>query len=245
MKGDKIMIKIKKKLLVIFCLLLMNVSISSFAKNKIIFGYMSFPPYYETKNGKATGIFIDDYVKPILSGVGLNYSIKEYSVPRLYKGLKDGTIDVALLIKNPKMINYVLYGETNIVNVTIKLYHKNETKKIKNIKEINGKSVILLRGYGYGKFRAYCEDPKNKIKIYETDSHTNGLKMLMAGRSDYFMDFPTPIKIAIKKLNLNKNAISSSKLLSLGTQFLVSRKTPNAKKILEKIEKSYRKNIKK
>ncbi len=204
--------------------------------------YMPFPPYYETVDGEAKGILIEEVLKPVLAEAGFSYTFREYPVKRMYRRLERGESDIALLTKGSKVQDFVYFGSHKVLDVTLSLFHKKGTRKLSGVEGLKGKDVVLLRGYMYSGLRAYCEDPKNDITVQEVNTHKSGLRMVLAGRATYFMDFPIALDSVAKKLHV-EDELDSSVLFSTGGYFLVSKKTPNAGEILAKLEEAFRTKV--
>jgi len=106
--------------------------------------------------------------------------------------------------------------------------------------ELAGKSVLMIRGYDYGMWSEYIRNPANRVWFYEIgDIHDGAFKMLLAKRADYLFTYSEPseaLRDRLQSLGLAYNIVEIA-----DTRFVVSGKTPDAGKILENLEKAYRK----
>ncbi len=108
---------------------------------------------------------------------------------------------------------------------------------IKTKKDLNNKSITILRGYGYGGWVNYIKDPLNKIKYEEANTHQSAFKMLQLGRTDYLLDYKHPATKVLEDMKIPE--LQHYDISILDCHFIVSKKSPNAVKFLKDIEKAY------
>jgi polar amino acid transport system substrate-binding protein len=201
-------------------------------------GVLDFPPFYIVNSETDVAGSMTDVIRKTLDKAGIKYVLNGYPPKRLYKNLTDGTTDLFMGIKGvPDYEGQVLYGDVETQEIEIRLYTLKDKPLLKSIDELKGKKVITQRGYGYGGMIKFLEDPKNSITTDPTDGHDLAFKKLLKGRSDYVLDYNQPAEATIAKEKFSGLAYSSLKTLKI--QFIVSKKTPDATNVLQKIEAAY------
>lgn len=201
-------------------------------------GSTNFPPFYVVNNdGTASGIYLD-IMEKTLEHAGLAYRLDIYPTKRLYRNLGDGTTDLFLGIKgSPEYDNNVLYSKTAISQIQMRVYAVGNTPLPTTKEELNGHKIITMRGYGYGGLVAYFEDPNNNIKVTSTTQHRSSFLMLKNKRADYVINYKHPSETALATLKINN--LKYTNFYDAKVYFIVSRGTPNAQVILDKLEQAY------
>lgn len=219
--------------------LFLSVSTIYSQESEIRIGVLNFQPFYVfEKNQEPSGIFID-YLKAALNRCNLSYSIKGYPPKRLYKYLAEGEADIFLGVKGvPELEGNVLYSNDKITQIDLRVYSRQDITPIINKEDFKGKSILTIRGYSYGGFIKYLEDPANKIVTDMTNSHELAFKKLQAKRADYLLDYSAPSNKALKAVGIT--SIDSHSILLLDIVLIVSKKTPNAQNLLNKMEQAFK-----
>ncbi|MBF0228407.1 MAG: transporter substrate-binding domain-containing protein [Desulfamplus sp.] len=201
-------------------------------------GVFNFPPFAVIEEGKEPSGILIDYIKPILKKCNLTYSIKGYPPKRLYKYLADGETEIALGVKGvPELEGNVLYSNEKITDIDLRVYSRAETPPIKTKEDMHGKRIITIRGYSYGGFIKYIENPATKIVADVTNGHELAFKKLQAQRADYVLNYSLPSEKALKSINIP--GIQSYSISSLELFFIVSKKSPDAENLLKKLEQAF------
>lgn len=197
-------------------------------------GCVEFPPLtYTDTRGQPAGKAID-LVKAILDRAGLPFEIKCYPGARLMASLRDGTSHVAMLIRHPDVVGSVHYGRLPMAYLELDAYRMAATPPLGGIENTRGKSVILLRGYGYGGWIDFFKDPGNGLRLSYADSREAAIRMLANGHGDYLMDYSDPAALALAQTTVP--GLSAEMLTRLDTFFLVSKKVPDGAALLRRIE---------
>lgn len=219
--------------------LFLSVSTIYSQEPEVKIGVLSFQPFYILEEGQEpSGIFID-YLKAALNRCNLSYSIKGYPPKRLYKYLAEGEADIFLGVKGvPELEGNVLYSNEKITQIDLRVYSRQDIIPIINKEDFKGKRVLTIRGYSYGGFIKYLEDPVNKIVADMTNSHELAFKKLQAKRADYLLDYSAPSNKALKAVGIT--SIDSHSILLLDIVLIVSKKTPNAQNLLNKMEQAFK-----
>ncbi|HTH18277.1 MAG TPA: transporter substrate-binding domain-containing protein [Magnetospirillum sp.] len=200
-------------------------------------GCVEFPPLtYTDANGRPAGKAIE-LVTAVLAHAGLPYEIKCYPGARLMANLRDGTSHAAMLIRHPDIVDSVLYGRMPMAYLELDGFRLARTPPLGAIENSRGKSVILLRGYGYGGWVDFFKEPANGMAVSYADSRPAALKMLLSGHGDYLIDYAVPATLA---LGDGVAPLQTEVLTRLETYFVVSRNVPHAERLLGRIEDSFR-----
>ncbi|MBF0231681.1 MAG: transporter substrate-binding domain-containing protein [Desulfamplus sp.] len=205
---------------------------------EIKIGVFNFQPFYMVEeNQEPSGILID-YIKMAFEKCNLSYSIKGYPPKRLYKYLADGESDIFLGVKGvPELEGNVLYSNEKITEIDLRVYSRKETVPIKTKEEMKGKRILTIRGYSYGGFIQYLENPANNIIPDMTNTHELAFKKLKFERADYLLDYSYPSEKALKSIIIP--GIQSHSISLLDVFLIVSQKTPNAQELLTKLEQAF------
>jgi len=200
--------------------------------------FIESPPFYFTNPaGKPEGILID-IVDKVMKKAGYDWHAEAFPVKRMARMMADGRAHLWVGIPNlPEFEGTTYVGESEIFKVTLYSFRTGNSPPVLKKEDLAGKSLIVLRGYSYGGWINFIKDPSNNVKHEEPDTHESAFAMLKAGRADYLLAYKEPAERILKKTDipdLKQNEISSNIL-----RFVVSRKTPNAKEVLDKLENAY------
>ncbi|NJL59713.1 MAG: transporter substrate-binding domain-containing protein [Desulfobacteraceae bacterium] len=200
--------------------------------------YIEAPPYYSSnKDGKAEGLVID-IMNKVMKKAGYDWEAASYPVKRMTSMLTSGEIHLWVGLSTlPEFQGTAIIGGTEIGKVILNAYHIGDKPPIMKKEDLAGKSLIILGGYSYGGWLSYIKDPVNKIAYHEPNSHESAFSMLSLGRAEYLLDYDTPAKRVLGAMNipnLKVNEVSSFTL-----KFVVSRKSPDAQNMLNRLEKTY------
>lgn len=229
------------KTYVIVLLLAMSLflSVITTSAQEMRIGVLNFQPFYVVEDGNEPyGLFID-YLKAALIKCNLPYSIKGYPPKRLYKYLTEGEADIFLGVKGvPELEGNVLYSNEKITEIDLRVYSRPGTAPIKSKEELKGKRILTIRGYSYGGFIKYLENPENKITSDMTNGHELAFKKLQAQRADYLLDYSAPAETALKSVIIP--GIENHSISLLDIVLIVSKKTPDAQGLLNRLEQAFR-----
>lgn len=208
------------------------------AAEPIKVGCVEFPPLsYTDDSGKPAGKAMD-LLAAILDQAGLPWQAKCYPGARLVTSLRDGTAQVAMMIRHPALIDTTLYGHLPMAYLELDGYRLASQPPLGGMENTRGKSIILLRGYGYGGWIDFFKDPANNIHISYADSHQAAFKMLGSGHGNYLVDYRDPASLALGETTIPN--LRREELTRLETYFLVSKKTPQADTLLRRIEAGFK-----
>lgn len=213
----------------------------AFAGQKYEIGHLDFPPYYLMEKGKPAGGHFHDLLLETAGTAGLDVYTKAYPTKRLYSNIVKGKTNIFLGVKGASAYHSdVIYSKTRITTVEVRAFFIGDKTKINAPKEIVGKNLILIRGYSYGGFLAKMKGmaKKKMLKLNFADGHKNAFKMLKKGRGDYVLDYKRPAMNALKEMKPIKG-ISYSVAAQVPGYFIVSKKTPKAQELMDKLDAAY------
>ncbi|MBF0572703.1 MAG: transporter substrate-binding domain-containing protein [Desulfamplus sp.] len=198
----------------------------------------NFQPFYVVEDGKEpSGIFVD-YIKAIFERANIKYIVKGYPAKRAYKNLGEGKSNIFLGVKGvPELEGNVLYGNEKITQIDLRVYTRQETPVLKTKEELKGKKILIIRGYSYGGFIKYLEDPANKIELDITDGHELAFKKLQGKRADYLLDYSAPAETTLKSVIVP--GVQNHSISILDIFMILSNKTPDAENLLKKLEQAF------
>lgn len=201
-------------------------------------GIINFPPFFIARPDQTfSGIYLD-IMEKTLQHANIKYHIDAYPTKRLYHNLKNGNTELFLGIKgSPEYDDHVLYSEAEISQIQMRIYAIGNIPLPSRKEDINNHRIITLRGYSYGGLISYFTDPKNNINVTSTSSHRSSFLMLKDRRADYVINYKHPSNAALK--NLDIPGLKYSSFYNAKIYFIVSKKLPNAKEILNKLEQAY------
>ncbi|MFL0802701.1 MAG: transporter substrate-binding domain-containing protein [Agarilytica sp.] len=215
------------------------VSLDSHSSETLRVGFVEFPPFYYTdENGKAQG-HITELTKQIATKAGFEVSFHSYPPKRLAKNLVAGDVDFWVGLATLENFS----GNTEIssmpvVSEVLRAYSTKPMPEIKRKSDLNGRHVIVLLGYSYGDWFDYIKDPQNNITHESAIKHDQALRMLLSHRVDYLLDYQLPINLALANMETPK--LYYHDVFSIEGHIVVSKKLPNAKQILRRLEDSYK-----
>ncbi len=208
------------------------------AEGVVKIGILDFSPFYVIEEGKEPTGLVLEALKIAMTKAGFAYEIKDYPPKRLYQNLAEGKSELFLGIKGvPELEDRVLYGRSKITTIDMRVYTRAETPTPKTKDELKGKKIIVIRGYSYGGFIKYLQDPANQIEVDESDNHEIAFKKLQAKRADYLLDYRQPADDAIKALTLT--GVQNNSLSLLDIVIIVSKQTPNGQELVDKLERAF------
>lgn len=206
-------------------------------------GYIEFTPvFYTDDNGVPQGLLID-LARKVVPAAGYTLELESLPVKRMASSLIKGDIDLWSGLKTLEGFEENTYsGTSRLLQICLNAYTLGEKPAISKKEDLNDKMIIGLRGFSYGGWIGYLKDPANNIDFIEVDSHESALKVLerntKSGARCYLLDYENPLNKALTTYpvaDLQKTPINC-----LDAYFVVSKKTPHAKVVLERLETTYK-----
>lgn len=230
----------KKAWLIILVILMVAGYQNSVFAETLRLGYIEFPPYtYTTETGEPAGILID-LAKKVYPEAGLDFTATSYPVRRLANYIGSGDLDIWMGLKTlPEFEGKTYIGKAEIAELVLLSYSRGSKPPILKKEDLSGKSVIIMRGYSYGGWINYIEDPANKVNFINANKHEAAFKMLLAGRADYLLDYKDPSEKALETVKIHD--LSFNQISSFPCYFVVSQKLKDGQKIVDRLDKAYEK----
>lgn len=206
-------------------------------------GYIEFPPvFYTDADGVAQGLLVD-LARKVVPAAGYRLETVSLPVKRMANSLIRGEIDLWAGLKTLEGFEGNTFaGDSILLQICLNAYTLDQDPAISKKEDLNHKMIIGLRGFSYGGWVGYLKDPANAIDFIEVDTHESALKVLerinKTGNRCYLLDYEQPVNKALQTYpvkNLTKSPISC-----LDAYFVVSRKTPEARTVLDRLESTYK-----
>lgn len=198
----------------------------------------NFQPFYVVEEGKEPSGILVDAMKAVFEKCNMSYTIKGYPAKRAYVNLAEGKSNIFLGVKGvPELEGNVLYGNEKITKIDLRVYTRKETPLLKTKEELKGKKILTIRGYSYGGFIKYLEDPANNIELDVTDGHELAFKKLQGKRADYLLDYSAPAETTLKSVIIP--GIQNHSISVLDIFIILSKKTPDAENVLKTLEQAF------
>jgi polar amino acid transport system substrate-binding protein len=119
-----------------------------------------------------------------------------------------------------------------VLHVDMRVYSIGDTSTVARREDMIGKTVIGIRGYSYGGFIRYLENPDNNITLDLSDSHLHAFRKLEKGRAEYFIGFNNPSKKALASHPVE--GLKSNSLVKIPIYFMVSKNAPDAANLFKR-----------
>lgn len=201
-------------------------------------GYVEFPPYTQTDGGAAKGSLIEAFDKAARAA-GIAYTAESAPARRLFSGIADGEFNIFLGIRTVKEFDgSTLISAAPIARIELNAYGIGEAPAVKAKEDLSGKAVIALNGYSYGGWRAWMEDPANKVQMVDARTADQALQLLQAGRAPTLLQYSLPMQQALGGKTLAD--LKATPVQSLDVYIVVSKKTPDAAAVLAKLEAGFK-----
>jgi polar amino acid transport system substrate-binding protein len=204
--------------------LLIFLSTTLHARDKVTLGILVFPPYsiHDEVTQKCIGKFIGVSEK-ILAEYSIDLDVVCAPPIRIYKLLEQAGIDFTINIKSTEALpDDLIFVETPFQTLHLDLYtHKTLTST---------KGVAAIRGFGYQGYR-------NKMTaegytFFDLPTSISAIEVFLKKRSRYLISYRSPVDYYIdeKKLNIN-DEMSVLPLVNVTTHYGISAQSPHLGKI--------------
>ncbi len=203
-------------------------------------GYIEFPPFtYTDDKGKPAGILIE-LAQKVYPEAGCDFVAVSYPVRRLASYIGSGDLDIWMGLKTlPEFEGKSYIGKSVIAELVLRAYTRGKKPPILSQADLSGKSLIVMRGYSYGGWITFIEDPKNNVNHIKANKHDAAFNMLLAGRADYLLDYKEPSEAALQKIRIPD--LSYNQISALPCYFVVTKKLPEGQDIVNRLDKAYEK----
>ncbi|RMF12970.1 MAG: hypothetical protein D6758_14075 [Gammaproteobacteria bacterium] len=207
-------------------------------KKPVKVGYIEFPPVFWTAPDKTPKGYLIDLARMTLERSGYAWTAVSRPTRRMAVELVDGRIDLWIGLPTlPEFRGTTLIGPSTVATIELNAYWMESTPPINGWQDLLGKSAVVVHGFSYGGKILNLKDPANGTRVCEAYSHEQGLAMLKAGRCEYFLDYTGPMREVLRKHPIPE--LRKHRLQALDAHFVVTRKRPDARQLLDDLENAY------
>mgnify|MGYP000382547339 CR=1 FL=1 len=202
-------------------------------------GILDFPPNYSCKDDTITGTYVL-LLKQVSTRAGFKHTLKCYPPKRLYTVLASGEVDFYMGLKTTEEYkNRVLYSKEAMRHIELRLYAASHKTLPITKEQWPGNRFVIQNGYNYGGLITHLEtlEQQGEIILHRSAEHSNAVKMLHSGRADYFLGYKNAVETVTKEMGAP--TLDSQEIYKLNLHFLVSKKTPAAAEVLQRLEAAY------
>ncbi len=202
-------------------------------------GFYDFPPYsYEDRQGRAQGSLLA-LTQRLLEQAGYRAELRMLPVARLYAGLQNGSVHVwPGAPGKPELQGYTLESRHRLGHIGLHLYFRADTAPPALPHGLTGRGLILISGYSYwAPYSQWLTDPSLQLQLHRTSSHAAALAMLQRQRGDFILDYQEPLEQHSQQAGVL--GLRSIELQRLPLTLVVSRRAPQAERLLEQLDQAY------
>ena len=197
-------------------------------------GYVEFPPYHYSENGKVVGA-IAEKVDYIFKQTKIEYAAFVFPNKRVKLYIENGEIDFTVVIdsfiSNP---NLFLKTEQPVYKIKLGAICLKNTHQINKLDDLKSLKLILMSGYTYGQERALDETNGFNIAI-SASNHESAIKALAYKRADCVLGYQSPFQV--EELKYPETHFYFYLINELPTYLYLFKNIPNAKSIMQEINK--------
>ncbi len=216
----------------------------------LVLGGPEFPTgWMYLENGEVGGIRID-FFETVATHAGYSWRGELYPAKRLMKTILGGKVDLSMLVRNPLLEKpaLVLTSSEPVYTENLNLYGQEGSSPVAYRSDLAGKSIVVMRGYGYGGFKSWLDDPKNQVEQYEADSFSGAIAVKLRRNVDYALLYDLNFAAGLDELAAKNEhellqqakALTVTPWSKVPVYFHLSRKAlPDAEQVLEQLMGSF------
>ena len=175
-----------------------------------------------------------DLLEQVMDHMDQRWTPQFFEVPHLLTNIAEGKTDLAMLIRHPLLEQKAIYGKLPVGRLILKAYRHPSKPSASTLESLQGKRIILLRGYGYGGMvNKLIDSNKGKPPLFASNRE-QALQWLTEGKADYLLDYKGPASAAIKKMGYKD--ISGDTVIDKNIYFVLSGKLVNADSLMARLE---------
>jgi len=232
------------------CVVMRAVLAAAESDQALVLGGPIFPNgWMYDNNGKVAGLRLEFFGK-IARHAGYKWRGKLFPAKRLMTNLVQGRVDVSMLVLNPMLNNptLILTGKEPIYTENLNIYSPKYPSSVRFRTDLRGKQIVVMRGYGYGGFKDWLNDPQNQIQQVEVDGFDQAISMLIKRNLDYALLYDLNFEAGMADLEVQNrtDVLTQAKNLNVTNwakvpvYFHLSRKAlPDAEQILASLMQSF------
>lgn len=200
--------------------------------------FIEFPPLaYTTDDGQVKGSFID-LAEDVAARAGYDIHWQELPIERVYRYLENGSIDMWLGTAGvPELQPYTHETDFHTGSVRLNAYSREGAAPISGVEDLQGKRVILIRGYTYWRILDHLKDDPDTV-VTVAPSHRSAVRMLAFKRGDYLINFQSPMDNILEDHPLP--GLRRDSLLSWPLTLVFSQMAPGTDRMIEDLNSAWR-----
>ena len=173
---------------------------------------------------------------PLFEKAGIPWHPQDYPARRMFQNLRDGVSKFSMLVNAESILQgCCLVSKDPVAVVEIRVFHHKDTPAIKSREDLNGKSVITIRGYSYAGTLKYIQTEEHKITNNPAPNHFAAFSMFDNGRADYVLDYAFPAAEVLEQNPIKD--LTYSTLKQTNVYLILHKDYPDAENVMAKLEK--------
>ncbi|SES69639.1 polar amino acid transport system substrate-binding protein [Marinobacter segnicrescens] len=217
--------------------LVMAASAAATDRKTIRAAFIEFPPLaYSGADGHPEGSFIH-FTEELARRAGYEVAWQGLPIERVYLYLERGDIDLWPGSAGvPELAGFTHETDFRPGEIRLNAYHRGDTPPVKSLEDLQGKRLILIRGYTY--FRLLDElkvDPNTYVTL--APDHQSAIRMLAFRRGDYLVNFQAPMEVTIERSPLPD--LAHTNLLSWPLSFIFSASAPGTRLMARRFNQAW------
>ncbi len=205
------------------------------ANDTLELGYINLPPlYYQNEEGEDVGEIIM-FAKELFQDIGYTPQLRTRPPKRLLMEFIDGEFDVWIgIVPTPNFQELAHVGTVTVSELVFCTYSLTEENSISSLDALQGKKVVLIRGYNYGEWGEQIRSSSSNISYTDVSSVEAALNFLTLGRAEVLLSYQAPTLKFLE--NDHSIEIHEQEINRYPLVITVSKSTPNGEEILQKLE---------
>ena len=172
---------------------------------------------------------------PLFEKAGIPWHPQDYPAKRMFANLREGVSKFSMLVNAKSILqDCCLVSKEPVAVVEIRVFHDKKMPAIKSRDDLNGKSIITIRGYSYAGTLKYIQDKKNNINNNPAPNHHAAFSMYENGRADYVLDYAFPAAEVLEKSPIKD--LTFSTLKQTNVYLILHKDYPDAENVMARLE---------
>ncbi len=191
-------------------------------------GYIDAPPFsYMSKAGKAAGL-LPAIANKTFSKLSLKHRFEFLPVARVYKNIKDGTLDLYNCGTN-EMPN-TFRGQKVLLYMDLGIFSRKDAKDIKTLEDLRGEDIALFLGASASGIQKLITDTKSGTLFHELNSIDNMISFVKKRRANHLLLYKRMFP------DYKLKGFKYTSLKRVDCRWIISNKIPDAKEILRLLD---------
>ena len=236
-------------MVILFCAAAHTIIVAAETRRTLILSGPIFPIGWMYEDSGKVGGTRPEFFDKIAGHAGYNWTGKLYPAKRLMESIAQGQVDLSMLVLNPLLNKpaLILTSEEPIYTENLNLYSPKGTPPVQYRSDLKGKKIVVMRGFGYGGFKTWLDDPRNNVTQFEVDTFVQAINVLVSRTQDYALLYDLNFQSVLEELErTDKKMFHLAKKLTVTNwsrvpvYFHLSRKAlSDAEQVLDRLMKSF------